>query len=542
MRPINNVVDVSNYVMLELGQPSHTFDLARVAAGRLRVRRARAGEEIVTLDGQLRTLSEADGVIADGDDVAVSVAGVMGGASTEISDTTAEVLLEMAWWDPLTIARTARRLNLRSEASTRFERGADPEVVERAMLRFAELLGPGAVLHEGLVDEHGDLPRPARIRVRPARVSALLGVPVPAASIAELLEPIGFGVTPAGAGGDELDVQVPSFRPDTALEVDVVEEVARHYGYERIPRRVPRSPHSGGLSSTQAARRRLRHVLADWGLVEAMPMPFLAPGDLHRAGLDADAVTVTNPLVAEESVLRTSLRPGLLKTLAYNASHRAPGGRLFEIGHVYRPVDRRAELPDEREHVAVALAGAEAPEAVEAWCAAAATLRLDEARLVAAELPGLHPTRTARIEVGGMAIGAVGEVDPAVLDAYDVPERVAWLELDLTTVFALERAERRYRPFSRFPSSDLDLAFVTPDEVPAGEVAATVRDAAGDLLVGLALFDVYRGDQVGVGRRSLAYRLRLQAPDRTLTDDEVAEVRARVAGAAHAAHGATLRA
>ncbi|MPY96082.1 MAG: phenylalanine--tRNA ligase subunit beta [Acidimicrobiia bacterium] len=538
MRPINNVVDVSNYVMLELGQPSHTFDLDRVAGGRLRVRRAHPGEQLVTLDGQLRSLAEGDGVIADGDDVAVSIAGVMGGRSTEISGTSTDVLLEMAWWEPLTIARTSRRLNLRSEASTRFERGTDPQLLERALLRFAELLAPAGSLLPGLVDEVGDLPRPARARARPARISALLGVDISAADVATLLEPIGFGVEPAG---DDVDVQVPSFRPDTALEVDVVEEVARHYGYERIPRRVPRSPHSGGLTPRQAERRRLRHTLADWGLVEAMPMPFLAPGDLHRAGLDADAVTVTNPLVAEESVLRTSLRPGLLATLAYNASHRAPGARLFEIGHVYLPTDRSRELPDEREHLAVALGGAEAPEAVEVWHVVADALALGPWRLVAAELAGLHPTRTAVVELGGAPVGSVGEVDPAVLEAYEVPERVAWLEVDLSTVFARPSAERLYRPFSRFPSSDIDLAFVTPDGVAAGEVAASVREAAGELLVDLALFDVYRGGQLGQGRRSLAYRLRLQASDRTLTDEEVATVRARVAAAVEATHGATLR-
>ncbi len=545
MRPINNVVDVSNYVMLELGQPSHTFDLHTVAGARLGVRWAHDGEQLVTLDGQTRTLTSRDGVVVDGDDHAVSIAGVMGGRSTEISATTTDVALEMAWWDPLSIARTSRRLNLRSEASTRFERGADPQVIERALVRYAELLGDAATLAPGVVDEPGRLPVPARITVRPPRVAALLGVPIDAGDLSALLTPIGFTVEPApdGAGTDagSLVVGVPSFRPDTTLEIDVVEEVGRHYGYERIPRRVPRSPHSGGLTPLQVERRRLRHVLADVGLVEAMPMPFLAPGDLHRAGLDDDAVSVTNPLVTEESVLRTSLRPGLLKVLAYNASHRLAGGSLFEIGHVYLPRDRTAELPDEPEHVGVALGGREAPAAVTVWRLVADALALPSWRLVAAEPAGLHPTRSALVEVDGQVVGAVGEIDPDVLEAYDVPERVAWLELDLTALFALPANERPFRPFSRFPSADIDLAFAVDDAVPAGEVAATLRRSVGGLLVDLHLFDVFRGDQVGAGQRSLGFRLRLQAADRTLGEDEVTAVRAKAIDDVATAHGATLR-
>ena len=253
MRPMNNVVDVSNYVMLELGQPSHTFDLHQVAGGTLRVRWAREGEQLVTLDGQTRTLSARDGVIADGGDVAIGIAGVMGGRSTEISDSTTDVLLEMAWWDPMSIARTSRRLGLRSEASTRFERGADPLVIPRAMDRFAELLArssPGELL-PGQVDVAGNWPGQARVRVRPERVNTLLGVQLAPAEMAELLRPIGFEVNEVnGAPSAEaelaapvrLDVVVPSFRPDTTIEVDVIEEVARQYGYSRIPATVPTSP------------------------------------------------------------------------------------------------------------------------------------------------------------------------------------------------------------------------------------------------------------------------------------------------------------
>jgi phenylalanyl-tRNA synthetase beta chain len=544
MRPINNVVDVSNYVMLELGQPSHTFDLAKVAGSKLRVRWARDGEQIETLDGQLRTLTRRDGVVADGDDRAVSIAGVMGGASTEISDATADVLLEMAWWDPMTIARTSRRLGLRSEASTRFERGADPQVVPLAMRRFAELLGQSSPLQllPGSVDVAGGWPGQARVAVRTDRVNALLGITLRPDDIRNLLEPIGFEVRSPGSGPDAtLDVTVPSFRPDTTFEVDVLEEVARQYGFSRIPKTVPASPRAGSLTPRQRDRRVLRRTLVGWGLTEVMPLPFLAPEDLHRAGLPDDAVTVTNPLAAEESVLRTSLRPGLLKTLAYNASHRLSGGQLFEVGHVYLPVDRSAELPDEREQLGVALAGREAPAAVEVWAAVRDALALPPSELRTAEPAGLHPTRAARVVVAGRDVGAVGEIDPFVLDAYGLSERVAWLELDLTTLLELPHGDRPYVRFSRFPSSDIDLAFVVDRAVPAGAVYSTLREAAGELLQELSLFDVYRGETVPDGSRSLAYRLRLQASDRTLTDAEVGELRRRAVAAVERQHGATLR-
>jgi phenylalanyl-tRNA synthetase beta chain len=270
-------------------------------------------------------------------------------------------------------------------------------------------------------------------------------------------------------------------------------------------------------------------------------MPFLAPTDLRRSGLTDDGITITNPLIADESVLRTSLLPGLLKTLAYNESHRVLGAGLFEIGHVFRRPATEQPLPDEREHLAAAVAGEEAPAAVQLWESLASALAINERELRAAEVPGLHPTRTAEILVQGEVVGAVGEVDPGVLAAHGISERVAWLEVDLGRLLDLPHGERPYRLVSRYPSSDVDLALSTPDGVPAADVERAIRAAAGDLLVSLQLFDVYRGQGVETGQRSLAYRLRLQAADRTLTDTEVAEVRQRCIAAAAAA-GASLRA
>jgi len=349
MRPINNVVDASNYVMLELGQPNHTYDLARVLDGALRVRWARDGEVIATLDGTDRTLTGGrDGVIADGSDTAIGIAGVMGGASTEISDTTTTVLLECAWWQPMAIAVSSKHLGLRSEASARFERGTDPEIVDRAARRLAELLAPsGARLVAGGVTVDGHLPDRSPVMVRETRVRHLLGSVLTEDQITGYLSAIGFSVdrVSGGPGDAILSVVVPTFRPDTVTETDVIEEIARHHGYRRIPKRVPRAEQTGSLTPRQRDRRTIRHVLVGLGLDEAMPLPFLAPGDLERCGLPAAAVTVTNPLAAEESVLRPSLRPGLLKAVAYNESHRTEGAALFEIGKVFGLPSRDRPFP-----------------------------------------------------------------------------------------------------------------------------------------------------------------------------------------------------
>ena len=533
MRPINSIVDISNYVMLELGQPSHTFDLARVRGGRLRVRRARDGETVTTLDGVQRTLVAGDGVIADGDDEVIGMAGVMGGASTEIDSATADVLVEMAWWDPPSISRTVKRLNLSSEASTRFRRGTDwGENMERCMDRFAWLAAQsGAELAPGMIDERGDLPDRTPLRVRTARINGLLGTSLGPERIAGHLRSIGFGAEPPtateSAGGPVLDVTIPTWRWDAATETDISEEVARLHGYENIERTVPTGNETGGLSPYQKDRRLVREVLVGAGCYEAQPMPFVAPGALAAVGLPEDGITLSNPVDDSESVLRTSLMPGQLRAVAYNQRHFNGDERFFEIGHVFLPPPEGQLLPDEREHLAVALTGEEAPAAVAVLDVLATALALPAVELRATARPGMHPTRSAEVAIAGRVRGAVGEVAPAVLDAWGVEGRVAWLQLDLDRVLKGPRTRRRYRPVSKYPPSHVDLAFVVPDGVAAAQVERSLRSAGGAMLAGLELFDVYRGPAVPDGSRSLAYRLRFQAADRTLTDAEVAEARQR---------------
>ena len=538
-RPINAVVDLSNYVMFELGQPNHTYDLDLVPGGELGVRMAHRGEELITLDGTARTLTTYDGVIVNRDDEAIGLAGVMGGASTEISTDTQSVLLEAAWWDPMTIARTARRLSLRSEASARFERGADPDVIPMALDRFAELAAAlGGTTAPGMIDAAGNRPEPITVRVRSQRVNSILGSGLSTTEMTSLLEPIGFACE-TGGDGQDFDVTIPSWRLDSSTEIDVIEEVGRLHGYSKIARTVPVTEQAGELSSQQHDRRRVRALLTGMGISEAMPLPFLAPGDLARAGLGDDGITVTNPLVAEESIMRTSLRPGLLKAVAYNAARRTTGVSLFEIGRV-NPGGGEG-LPDEHEHLAVILAGQEATAATTLWRRLSRHLTVTRPGVVNSPVDGLHPGRSGQVLADGQPVGALGEIDPQVLDAYEIEERAAWLEVNLGALLEADRALPPYRAPSRYPSSDVDLAFTVPDDVSADDVAATVAEAGGELLASVALFDVFRSDQLGEDRRSLAFTLRFEAPDRTLNDAEVAKARQSCIDAVTKAHNATLR-
>jgi phenylalanyl-tRNA synthetase beta chain len=545
MRPINALVDISNYVMLELGQPNHPYDLSLVPGRGLVVRRAREGERLVTLDEVERTFTADDLLICDAEQHPVGIAGVMGGAGCEISATTTEVLLEMAWFQPWAISRTSRRLGLRTEASARFEKGCDAEIIPLAAARFCELAADicGATVAPDPVDARGELPVRPRVRTRTARVNDLLGTDLSAVQVRAELEPIGFACTEVaaeGGGEPDHDVTVPSWRYDCEVEIDIVEEVARHWGYDRIARRPLTSARSGRLTSDQKARREVRRLLKGLGLAEVLPLPFLAPGDLERSGLPPVGIQLRNPMVAEESILRTSLRPGLVGATALNHARRSTGVAFFEIGHVFLPPPDGQLLPDEREHVAVLLAGREAPAAVEVWQLLADLLRVESPAVVNEPLPGLHPGRSARATVAGATVGAVGEIDPAVLESYGIDERVAWAELDLGALLSGPRRPDSYRPVSRFPSSDIDLAFDAPDDVSAIDLERTLA-GADPLVWSVRLFDVFRGEQVADGRRSLAYRVRLQALDHTLTDEEVAAIRARLVAAAEAAHGVTLR-
>ena len=540
MRSINNVVDASNLVMLETNQPNHAYDAAVVSS--FRVRLATEGETLTTLDGQSRNLHADDLLICNGDsNVGVGLAGVMGDLHSEITDKTTSLAIESAWFSPDPVRYSAIRHGLRSEASIRFERGTDPNAWQQAAERFVTILRetcPDATLHGGAtVVQTASCPVPVSVDVSVKRIEGLLGVRIESGRIVSILNSIGFAST---ITGDVVTSIVPTWRPDCTQDVDLIEEVARHFGYDNIGKTVPNSTVHGRLSTMQSRRRILRRVLVGLGLDEAMPSPFLAQGDLVSVGLSEDNVLrIANPLVAEESILRTSLRPGILRSLRYNQSHRAPRIGLWEIGHVYPKSDQ--QLPDETEQLIIVVAGGDVETSLAQWNAICDALsvgtQLDQSRIPA----GLHSGRSATLARGKKIVGVVGEVDPVVLDTLGIEGRVSILEVDLTVILNEEPKPVQAKDINRYPSSDLDLAFVMQDSIPAMTLQRALRQAAGKQLVSIDLFDVYRGKGVAEGSRGLAFRLRVQGVEATLTESQLAELQMSCVAAAVKA-GASLRA
>ena len=542
MRPINNVVDVSNLVNLEMNQPNHAYDLEKVSDGFI-VRNASDGEVVVTLDDVSRPLSAQDLLICDAKNEPVGIAGIMGGAGSQISETTTTLALEIAWFEPLGIAASVSRLGLRTEASLRFERGVDAFGARAAAERFAQLLSltcPNLVVHEGGADEKtSSLPEEARTtNLRLDQIRRVLGVDVGLDRVRDLLSPIGFEISKPDKSNMVL-VTIPSFRPDCTQEIDVIEEIARHYGFDEIGKVVPKSPVHGRLSAVQQRRRIVREFVLSLGASEAMPNPFLAPGDLARCGLsEENALRLANPLVAEESVLRTSLRPGLLQAIAYNQSHRINDIKLFEVGHVYPQGSE--QLPDEHEVLCVVFAESDATKAMDMWSQFSSFLGVGAQLFQDAAPAGFHGTRSAQLRRGKIVLGAVGEIDPTVLANFGVMGRVACLEINLSIVLGETPKVAAAQVVSKYPSSDFDLAFVVPQTVAAGTLLKSLRQAGGNLLVDAVLFDIYRGKGVADDARSLAFRFRFQAPDRTLGETEITDARSRCIAAAQKL-GAELR-
>ena len=554
MRPISNVVDVTNYVLLERGQPLHAFDLDCLAGPGIVVRLAVDAERITTLDGIERTLTPDDLLICDANGVPQAIAGIMGGSTAEVSEATRSILLESAYFQPIGISRSSKRLGLRSESSARFERGTDPNGVGAAANRAMELLEQvvNADVLDGAVDVYPSVVEPEQITVRTERVNALLGTALDDAAVVSALEPLGIEIT---ATNGALSATVPTRRPDLEREIDLVEEVARRVGLNEIPRTLPSTTgQTGGLTVRQRERRLVADTLVGMGCAEAVTVPLLAPAELERFSLALDdAVEVANPLRAEESILRPMILPGLIAAVARNAGHGIDDVMLFELGKVFRVPIGDDTLPDEREHVAATLAGQVRRAPIEPDCAVDVydaidlvravgdALELSELTLVPASAAGLHPARTAAVLVDGVEAGHVGELAPGVLAAIELTRPVVALELDLGILFDGRRRDRAFRSPSKFPASTIDLAFVVADDVPAASIAATLRDAGGALLESVRCFDVFRSDGLGAGRVSLAFALRFRAGDRTLTDEEVGGLRQTCIDAVVSTHGAELR-
>ena len=544
-RPISNVVDITNYVMLLSGNPLHAFDLDRVAGGHLTVRRARDGEQITTLDDQTRTLHSEMVLIADADGP-TSIAGVMGGARSEVHDGTTRVLMEAANWFGANIHRTSLELGLRSEASTRYEKQLAPEQALDALVLATQLMVDvcGARVAPGTIDVGGPGPEPKTIRLRDSKVTSLLGVAVPRERCAEILTALEFGVADAPDG---LDATVPAFRrTDVTREADLIEEVSRLGALDVLPATLPsRHGASGRLTERQRLRRAASDALVAQGLHEIVGWSFESADRAQRLRIaERPVVELQNPMSAEQTRLRTTLLGSLLDATRLNRSRGAQAIRLFEAGAVYLAPDAAAgHPPAEPYHLAAVLLGPvrpptwrdPEPPAADFFSAKGALMgMLDVIRVPwAVAEPGdpetfLHPGRCGQIVIGGRPAGWIGELHPEVAALWDLDEPVAAFELNLD--FAEDvLSTPMYADVTSFPEVREDIAVIVSDGVPADEVIAVARRAAGPLLTGAEVFDVYRdAERIGAGDVSLAVRLHFRAPDRTLTDEEVAGRRRRI--------------
>ncbi|MGH8912320.1 MAG: phenylalanine--tRNA ligase subunit beta [Acidimicrobiia bacterium] len=554
IRPVSNLVDVTNYVMLELGQPLHVFDADRVVGDELVVRRAVEGEELVTLDGVSRTLGSDDLVICDADGP-TSLAGTMGGLRSEVSAATTSTLIEAASWDPPTIMRMSKRHGLRSEASARFERGVDPNLPPPASLRAAELIvaSAGGALREEFVDEVALPHEPVSIVLSNRDVTRLLGNDFDTGQISDALGRLGFQV----AEGDPRQVSVPSYRPDVTRPADLVEEVARLAGYETFDERL-RLGTGGGLTADQRRARRIREVLVSLGCSQAVALSFVMPAEVAAFDPPPDheltrTVLVKNPLSDEEAVLRPTLLPGLLRSLRHNRNRGQANVALFEEGRVFHNVpwasDRR--VPDQPIRLAVAAVGVVGPadlagkgqDADVEWITAvirhlARTLGVG-LTLEQGNHPGYHPTRTAQVVGNGQVIGYAGELHPLTAERFELDGRVAVAEIDFQRLLDA-RTEPIYQPVSPYPPADFDLSFDVDADLPAAALVSAVGAGDEGLVETIDVFDEFRGPGVAPGRKAVAVRVRLRAPDRTLDTDEIGAVRRAMVDSA-ATVGARLR-
>ena len=573
MRPISLAVDVTNYVMLELGQPLHAFDRASLKGG-LGVRRATAGERLRTLDGNDRTLAATDLVVTD-DDGPVALAGVMGGERTEVSASTTDIVLEAAHWTPADIARAVRRHRLPSEAAKRFERGVDPLVAGPALARAAGLLAEfGGATVGDVLTVVGD-PAPAvTVSARPQRIAALAGVELSDATIVRRLEQIGATVVQTNG---LLGVTPPSWRPDLGDEADLTEEVARLEGYDTIPSTLPTPPAGLGLTPEQRLRRDVTRAVAAAGVLEVIASPFMSPEslaafDLNPADDRRRTVELANPLADTDPLMRTTLLPSLLAALVRNVGRGRRDVALFATGLVFLRRDTDvtpprlgvgarssdadlaaldATLPEQPRHLAAVLTGERDPkgwwgpgrpadwaDAIEIARVVAGAARAD-LTVTAGHIAPWHPGRCGELRLGDRIVGYAGELHPRVVAALDLPARTCAVELDLDAFAAPDPV--RAPSVSPYPPALADIALVVADHIAEADVVAAVRAGAGSLLESVRLFDVYTGATVGDGRKSLAYALRWRAADRTLTSDEVAGFRDAAVLRAGTDVGAVLR-
>ncbi len=545
MRSISNVVDVTNLVMMELGHPLHAFDCDRLEGHRIVVRRAGKGELFTTLDDQQRTLNADDLVICDATRP-VALAGVMGGLNSEITDTTSNILLESAWFRPAAIRRTSKRLGLHTESSHRFERGADIGMVTRALDRAASLISElsGGTVARGVVDVYPAEINPPAISIRPERASALLGIELSRQEVTDILVRLECIVHETGAGA--LEVVPPTYRIDLEREIDLVEEVARMKGFDAIPATMPIARVVSDLPTLhQRLERTVRDILVGHGMNEIINFSFISPDAADKLLLPADdirriAIKLANPLVAEQSVMRTSLLPGVLDAVARNTSFRTTDLKLFEIRRRYLPTAQ--EMPHEPLCIAGALTGS---RAATSWCSTPEAVDFYDVKGIVENLlellnirsvtcvadtpePYYHPGKSCSVMVGRTLVGSFGEIHPVVQANFEIEKPVYAFEIDFAKLVSLSKPTPAITSPSRFPDSTRDSALLVPDEVPAERILECVRSVKAREIEQVEIFDLYRGTGIQEGFKSIAIRIRYRSYERTLTDDEIAAIHAKV--------------
>lgn len=560
VRSISNVVDVTNYVLLELGHPLHAFDFSKLRGGRIVVRRAAEGELFTTLDGQERKLDSESLTICDAEG-AVALAGVMGGLNSEVSDDTADVLLESAYFLPANIRRTSKKLGLRTEASYRFERGTDIEGLIRALDRTAELIGElaGGTLAGGIWDAYPTRHEPVRVRFRPPKATAVLGLEVTSEEAVRHLGALGMRISEQDKDGFSVDV--PTHRVDVEREIDLIEEVARLKGFDAVPvtlPRVPMSPEPPPPGVTLA--REVKDALVALGFREAITFSFIDPASDEKLALAPDSpqrpkVSLQNPLSQETAVLRTTLLPGLLEAGSLNARRQARDFRLFEVGKTFHP--RPGEkLPEEVLRAGAVLAGRRTPlswwssgdqvdfyDAKGTVEALLARLGVGAASYKAGHgLPWLHPGRSAVILAGDRELGWVGELHPDRLAAYDLVAPVCAFEVDLQTASAVSESGVRFRGLERYPAVERDIALLADRGTLAADVLEAIRSVDSKLIRSAVLFDAFEGGRLPEGKVSLAFRITYRSDERTLTEEEVTKLEGAVLERISERTGAKLRA
>ena len=552
---VNNIVDITNYILMELGQPLHAFDYDKLEGQEIIVRRAQEGEKLLTLDEEERDLGEDMLVIADADKP-VCIGGVMGGANSEVTEETTTLFLESANFAPSSVRKTSKKLKIHSDSSHRFERGVDINGVEYALNRAAELIaeiGDGDVL-KGYKDVYPEEVKPQEIIVRPQRVREILGLELAKIKIKSYLERLHFDIEDKGVN---LLVKVPTYRVDVNKEIDLIEEIARIYGYDKVePTQARVELKQGKKNWKQKVEAKTKDLLTDLGIYEVQNYSFINEDEFDKLNLAEgnclrNTVEINNPVNEEHTIMRTTLLPSLLENISLNVNRGVEDLSIFELNTVFLP-QSNSELPEERLKLSFAVMKEELSDSwnvnapgffylkgvLESYCK---QLGIEDLELIRGEFSALHPGRSAEVIIAGESSGYLGELHPDVQENYDLSQRVTICELDFANIVAAATPNREYQPLPKYPALRRDIALVVEDEVTSKEIKDLILQVGSDIIESIQLFDLYQGEQLENGDKSLAYSIKYRVADRTLTDDEVNQVQSKIEEKLNQKLGAHIR-